>query len=430
MMEGNSARWLHPENASEDQIWMLWLVRLRWVAICFQCLTVSFSLSLFHLPSVVIPCLLGLISVLALANLWAIRILSSDTSIHKNNLLAQLVLDILVLTLFFVLSGGYTNPFTILYMVHVAMGAVMLGPRLSAALSSLAFGCYAITHIWYLPLHLEQHSMSMAVLGQVGPLVAFGISTVSITVFILGLSSSLGRRKQQILASRERTARTDRLRSVGTMAAGAAHELNTPLSTIGLRTRRLKRRHIDDQTSRDTEVILEQLARCTRVVEQLLVGAGDPSASGLEQRRLITLVEEGVRLWSKDKPIEVTIEDRSEDARVELPRVSFIQALINLLENAREAQMEAQTTDPVEVVLWTEQGRGLVEIRDRGVGLPNDIDQIGTPFYTTKASGTGLGVFVAQAVADGAGGGLSYMARKEGGTIAQWWFPLIPRRTT
>ena len=430
MRMDRSAPWLHPEHASEDQIWMLWLVRLRWVAICFQCLTLSFSLALFHLPSVVIPCLLALITTLVLANLWAIRILASDASIHKNNLLAQLVLDILVLTLFFVLSGGHTNPFTILYMVHVAMGAVMLGLRLSAALSALAFGCYAITHIWYLPLHLEQHSMSTAALQQIGPLVAFAITTVSITVFILGLSSSLGRRKQQILASRERTERTDRLRSVGTMAAGAAHELNTPLSTIGLRTRRLKRRHVDDQSTRDTEVILEQLARCTRVVEQLLVGAGDPSASGLEQRRLIGLVEEGVRLWSKDKALEVTIEDRSGDAWVELPRVSFIQALINLLENAREAQMEAQTSDAVEVILWTESGRGMVEIRDRGNGLPDDIDQIGTPFYTTKATGTGLGVFVAQAVADGAGGGLSYIPREEGGTVAQWWFPLIPRRST
>jgi two-component system sensor histidine kinase RegB len=422
--------WLHPEHSSEDQVWMLWLVRLRWVAITFQLLTVSFSLSLFHRPSVVLPYLLGLILLLAMANLLAIRILASGRPIHKKNLLSQLVLDILVLTLFFLLSGGYTNPFTILYMVHVAMGAVMLGPRLSAALSTLVFLCYMVTHAVYLPLHLEHHSMPLSLLNQTGPLVAFGISTVSITVFILGLSSSLGRRKQQLLASREKTARTDRLRSVGTMAAGAAHELNTPLSTIGLRTRRLTRRHVDEETGRDTQVILEQLARCTRVVEQLLVGAGDPSASGLEERRLITLVEEGVRLWGKDKELTVDIHDRSHNARVEVPRVSFIQALINLLENAREAQMDAKNNEPVEVHLWEDRGRGIIEIRDRGTGLPDDIDQIGTPFYTTKDSGTGLGVFVAQAVADGAGGGLSYLARDGGGTIAQWWFPLIDRRPT
>ena len=67
--------------------------------------------------------------------------------------------------------------------------------------------------------------------------------------------------------------------------------------------------------------------------------------------------------------------------------------------------------------------RGVVELADRGVGLPEQADQVGEPFFTTKATGTGLGVFVAQSVADGAGGGLAYEPRHGGGTIARWWFP-------
>ena len=73
------------------------------------------------------------------------------------------------------------------------------------------------------------------------------------------------------------------------------------------------------------------------------------------------------------------------------------------------------------------QDEAVVEIRDRGVGLPETPDQVGTPFYTTKPHGTGLGVFVATQVADGAGGGLHYSNAPGGGTIARWSFPVFRR---
>lgn len=422
--------WRFPEDISEEQIWLSWLVRLRWVAILAQTVTVAFTFRLLSQPERTLPALGALICILVIANFWAIRTLNAQRPIRETALLGQLGLDVSVLTGFFVLCGGHHNPFTPLYMVHIAMGAVMLKPQRATILSVIVSLCYLLTHSVYLPLHLSRHALGPDTLQRIGDVTAFTITTAAVTIFVAGLAWSLQNRKQQLLAQRERTARTDRLRSVGTMAAGAAHELNTPLSTIGLRTRRLQRRHQDADSSRDAEVILEQLQRCTRIVEQLLISAGDPSASGLERAKLGDLVRQGVTLWSKSTEMQVVVDDANQETEVELPRVAFIQALINLLENARQAQEVIACTTPIVVKLSAREAFGVIEILDRGCGLPDATDQVGTPFFTTKVNGTGLGVFVAQTVADGAGGGLQYTRRDDGGTHATWWFPRLERRSS
>ena len=115
---------------------------------------------------------------------------------------------------------------------------------------------------------------------------------------------------------------------------------------------------------------------------------------------------------------------------VEVPRIAFAQALTNLLENAREAQQAVGSKAPIRVHLTRKSGMGVVEITDRGIGLPNQKDQVGEPFFTTKTTGTGLGVYVARAVAQGAGGGLGYDSPKNRMTVARGWFPEVKRRAS
>jgi len=260
-----------------------------------------------------------------------------------------------------------------------------------------------------------------------GNLVAITITAVTVSYFVLGLASSLRHRERLLLEAQERTARTDRLRSVGTMAAGAAHELNTPLSTVALRLRRVTRRHDDAATQADLAAIRGQLDRCNEIVQQLLVGAGDPSASHLMRGHLAEFVDDAVSMWSHGNGVDVHISDDSAEAVVEIPRTAFIQGLVNLLENAREAQAEVDSDAPIEVELVSEGEMATVIVRDHGPGMPDLIDRVGEPFLTTKPTGTGLGVFVARAVADGSGGGLRYRS-EPGCTEALWSFPTSVRR--
>ena len=418
-------------DSDEGRVWLQWLVRLRWVAITAQFVTLSFVARILWSPLLLVP--LGIVVVLLiLGNLRAIATLSSDTQpVGQDVLLSQLVLDVVALTAFFVLAGGRDNPFTPLYLVHVAMAAIMLRPALSATLTAAVLVCYGLLHITHVPLLLDNHYLKRETLIPMGQIVSFAITSVSVAAFVMGMANTLRARKRQLLEARDRSARTDRLRSVGTLAAGAAHEINTPLSTIDLRIRRIRRRHSDMETAKDLGVIASQLDRCKAVVDQLLIGAGDPSASEMARQPLSALVEEAVHLWSFGSGLEVDYQDRSRGLSVEVPRIAFTQGLINLLENAKEAQMAVRQTEPLVVRVIREGEKGVVLLRDRGCGLPQNEERVGEPFFTTKETGTGLGVFVARAVADGAGGGLRYV----GGdgtftTEARWSFPETTSRRT
>jgi two-component system sensor histidine kinase RegB len=393
-MSRRPLRFAVPQSSDEGTLWLSWLVRLRWVAILAQIITLAFvfpllaSLQLMGAWLAVIVALVG-------ANAWAHRVLEDERD------------HIEAITVF---------------------GRIMLPPRHAAALAAFSVLCYSALFLGAFPLDYAAHPLPMRVLYPLGHALAQIISSTSVAVFVIGVASSLRRRREQLLQARERTERTDRLRSVGTLAAGAAHELNTPLSTIGLRLRRLGRRHTDDDSVADLTVIKEQLDRCTGIVERLLVGAGDPTASDIEVRPMAAMVCEAVGLWEKGATIGVEVVDDSGGLEVELPRVAFQQALINLLENARQAQEEVDVFSDLQVrVERTERGAEVV-VLDRGVGLPDDASQVGDPFFTTKPTGTGLGVFVATSVADGAGGGLVYERREGGGTAARWWFPPARRR--
>ena len=419
--------WLLPTAPDEGRIWLTWLVRLRWLALFAQAVTLAF---VFNLLDGVVPIAVWCITmgILVVANLWSVGRLTLGEAIEPHSLLFHLLIDVTALTAFFAIGDGPDNPFTPLYLVHVAMAAVMLSPGYAGAVALYVVAAYSTLFAWHLPLHYAHHSLPEGILIRLGQVLAFGITSLSVAVFVVGLAASLRRHKEQLFEARDRTARTDRLRSVGTLAAGAAHELNTPLSTMSLRLRRIRRRHRDEDTTKDLDVVATQLDRCTSIVQRLLIGAGDPTASDLERRPLATMVSEAVRLWSKGTTQEVRIEDVSEGIEVELPGIAFQQALINLLENAREAQEAVGTFEPLQIRVLRDGDQGTVELADRGVGLPHNADQSGEPFFTTKATGTGLGVFVARAVADGAGGGLQYSAREGAGVVAQWWFPEARRR--
>ncbi|MEQ1566299.1 MAG: ATP-binding protein, partial [Myxococcota bacterium] len=421
--------WIPASAMVEGKIWLTWLVRLRWLALFAQAVTLAFMFKLLDglLPIAVWGATMG---VLVLTNLWSTGRLALNDDIDTGSVLFHLTIDVAALTAFFAVADGPDNPFTNLYLVHVAMGAVMLPPRMSALLALTVLLGYSGVFAAHLPLHYEEHSLPSGVLVRLGQWMSFAITSLSVSVFVVGLAGSLRRNRQELLDARDRTARTDRLRSVGTLAAGAAHELNTPLSTMALRLRRVRRRHGDPATEADVDAIEDQLDRCISIVERLLIGAGDPAASGLVRRPLAGMVAEAVRLWSRGATVGVEVTDRSDGIEVELPDVAFEQALINLLENAREAQEAAGTTDPLALAVSAGDGCGVIELADRGIGLPEKSDQMGEPFFTTKASGTGLGVFVARAVADGVGGGLQYLPRDSGGVVARWWFPEARRKDT
>ena len=226
-----------------------WLLRLRWGAAFGQLalvLGVQAGLEL-RLPFVALELVIGLelLSNLLLTE-WARRSphLLSSVDGAENAIACVVAADFALLTVLLALSGGPNNPFTVLYLVEVTLAAVMLAPRRTWVLMGLALACFGVLFAtprfaWF-AAHGLSHEQMMD-LHIRGMWVAFGVAAAFIVVFVQRVTRALAERDRELASARNQAVRQERLASLATLAAGAAHELSTPLSTIAVVARELER---------------------------------------------------------------------------------------------------------------------------------------------------------------------------------------------
>lgn len=214
-----------------------------------------------------------------------------------------------------------------------------------------------------------------------------------------------------------------RLAGLGGVVAGVAHDLRTPITGIKLTLDGLARRRLDDQSSGDVEVCLEELGRLDRLVGQLMVVA----RSGADSRRanhLAVLVDERLeRARAKAEEKGVTLH-RFGAVTVECSTDAVSRVIDNLVTNAIDASAAGGT---VTVRLEADLSEARLSVEDHGPGVPADHEhEVFEPFFTLKDEGTGLGLFLSHALAVAQGGRLSYQRRGEA-TVFTLGLPTQPQ---
>ncbi len=214
---------------SAARINLRWIVRLRWGAVAGQVITILLAGRFLRSP-LPLPAMLGVCGALALGNLavqiWLDRGGRPTDRASALNLLA----DIVALTALLALSGGWENPFSLLYLVHITIGAVILPARWSAFLA--AASVVAFSALQFLPAHQLVLAGDAPLLHLRGQWIAFVVAAAFISTFSLRMSRSLRLRGEELDRARSDAEATERLAALGTLAAGTAHELNTPLGTM------------------------------------------------------------------------------------------------------------------------------------------------------------------------------------------------------
>lgn len=201
-----------------------------------------------------------------------------------------------------------------------------------------------------------------------------------------------------------------RLAGLGGVVAGVAHDLRTPITGIKLTLDGLARRRLDEQSSGDVEVCLEELGRLDRLVGQLMVVARS-GADGRRPNHLAALVDERLeRARAKADDRGVTLQ-RLGAVTVECSTDAIARVIDNLVTNAIDASPEGST---VTVRLEADPTEARLSVEDRGPGVPSAHEhEVFEPFFTLKDHGTGLGLFLSHALAVAQGGRLSYQRRGE-----------------
>lgn len=405
-----------------------WLNQLRWFAIAAQASTIAIvSLAM----SVELPmCALGAILAVecafaALCTFWVRRgRLQSATSIG-----ASMLVDIASLTALLYFTGGPENPFSFLYLVHVTLALVAVGERAAWSLLVVSSALFGALFFYNVPLHVDSahahhahhashEAMSMHMQGM---WVGFVVAAVFILVFSSRLSRAVASRDRELDAARERARASERLAGLATLAAGAAHELNTPLSTIALVARELEHeaKALDgaDALIEDARLIRTEIERCRSILDQLSLDAGAAAGSGTEVH---TVAEVLVHSPHAGSPRVIQqVDDVVRALTLTAPLRSLTTALDAAIDNALRASEHDVTLRVVH-----DGGDVVFEVRDRGDGMSEDtLARALDPFFTTRSDGMGLGLFLARTVADALGGALSLQSSEGEGTTATLRIP-------
>lgn len=317
--------------------------------------------------------------------------------------------DCVLLTGLLDITGGPFNPFVVVYAVDVWLAAATLSRGWAAAVgvvASTAFGWLVFDHLQAgLAEHhrlndFPTHLFTMWFTGStIAELVAHYVTRARVT---------FQAQQRALEEARDRAARSERLASLTTLAAGAAHELSTPLSTIAVAARELERalarRESAGDVGADVQLIQGAVKRCRAILD----GMSGRAAGDTLHRDPLTTAAIAALACAELPPArrqrltcEITDDARRIDAGADVSR-----ALSSLLQNAFDAGGSA----PVVLRGRTSGTAVRFEVQDQGPGMPDDVRRrAGEPFYTTKkpGDGLGLGLFLARTIVEQLGGALT-----------------------
>lgn len=401
------------------------LVTLRSVAIAAQLAILAAAWKILELDLDWRPMLLT-IATLAAINLFTWLRLRSSSPVSNPELFAQLSVDVLALSALLYYGGGSTNPFVSLYLLPLVIAAATLPGRYTWGMAALTAVCYSLLMVYYVPLpHIHHHQDSDSAFNAhvMGMWLGFVISAVVVAYFVVQMAQAVRSRDEMLARVREEILRNERIVALGTQAAGAAHELGTPLSTMSVIIGELQHDMADAKPSLNDNLSIldEQVRGCKRILDKIMANAQDSGAAVL--RPADGLMAEVLDEWQLLRP---TAQYRYDNSGTQpAPHISvdvtLRAALMNLLNNAADA-----STQPIEIHSRWDSANFMLEIRDHGAGLSEEAAlKAGSAFFTTKHEGRGLGLFLANATIERMGGSVRLFNREEGGATTALTLPLV-----
>jgi two-component system sensor histidine kinase RegB len=370
----------------------MWLTRLRWAAIGGQTITILVAHRIAG-PEIRLRPLLGIIAFETAFNLIVLLVQRRGWTFGRTALVSHLTIDLLALTALLHFSGGPSNPFNFLYLVQIVLAAVVLGTGPAyflAAVSAVLFAALFVPGLRGGDLH--SHMMMQWHLQ--GMWIAFVIAAFLIIQFLGQILSALARHSAELERERERASRHEKVSSLVTLAAGAAHELATPLSTIAVIAGELSHRFqagpsVPADVSADTTLLRQEVRRCQEILEKMSVAAGQSPGDTSQRVRVSEVVDSVVAPIEGDR-IEVRASPEAMATEIVTPAGGLRRSLRAVVDNAIDAS-------PIDgrVLLEIEVAEDDVEFRviDRGRGIPKELRaRVLDPFFTTKPPGRGMGL--------------------------------------
>lgn len=364
------------------------------------------------------------IAVPALALVFAGNVIvamrTKDRQMRSRTPALSLALDLLGVFVVLAASGGAANPWSALFLVHVALAAAILPRPTTVALSALAatlfLVLFALPSGTCCPSHPTNSAFSTHLYGM---WFAFALSAAMIAMFVTRVRNALEARGREIARLRREAEENTRFRALATLAAGTAHELNTPLGTIAVLAYELNEFQDPLFVEKHAQAICTQVERCREVITRLQ--AGTVKRTEIQPVDVKAVVQNAITTWQAAHPDAhvQTIVNTDKNILVALSAADIEAALGALLDNAWFASQAVRASEPLVVVFDIDDKGLFITIEDAGEGIAAPLrDRLGEPFVTTKepGQGMGLGLWLVRRTIEEAGGKIEISPRSPRGT--------------
>ena len=393
------------------------LIILRWIAITGQLFAINivyFYLNLtFPILIAHVIITIGLITNLVLQfKVKSILLKDFYASIF-------LIYDLIQLSLLLYLTGGISNPFSILMIIPAIISSTFLSMGTTIVLGFLTITFLFLLTVFHHPLPgIHDGNVIFPKLYLIGYFIAIIIGLIFLSYFGVRFAGESKRRSDAVNKLQQVIAKEYELESLGGQAAAAAHSLGTPLATISVVSKELKKELKNNkEVSKDIDLLISQTKRCGEILKQISKKqiAEDVFLSKTSLESLLSEIIDSFQETSSKKIELVVFEDNNKVNFKRSPELIY--GLRNFIGNAVKF-----SKSKVEIVIQSDKQKIFVYVVDDGPGFPDDIIKIlGEPYIKSKSlevksnSGLGLGTFLGKTLLERQGAQLNFQNHVNGG---------------
>jgi two-component system, sensor histidine kinase RegB len=359
-----------------------------------------------------LPPLIAVLALLAAFNVVA-QMRGRGEIFGAAELAGQLGVDLAGMGVLLYLTGGATNPLVSLLLLPVTVAAFSLPGRWVGGIGVFAVGLYSFLMLYSLPLPIADVERATRLhLG--GMWLTFVVSTALVAWFVTRMTASIRERDAQLAAAREEALRDSQVVALGQLAAGAAHELGTPLATMNILAGELERDARLPADARDDLALLrQQVSICKEIVGGLTQKAGIARAGAARQLPVVAWLDGLLARWRTLWP-QASCSLEVMNAAV-VPHIvveaALEQAITNLLNNAAKSAPSG-----VRLVVSWDAAALRIAVCDQGPGFPPEILQTcGAMPLPAHPEGAGIGLWLTRAAVERLGGSLMLENQSTGG---------------
>jgi two-component system sensor histidine kinase RegB len=388
---------------------------------------------------------------ISMLNLYTWLRLRTSEEVTEHEIFSQICMDVLALAYLLYLTGGASNPLAWIFLLPLIITAIMLPQAYAWNMVIITSCIYTVLITYHISLPIvEPHMMHESMvevtpemilqshlmddrryfnLHVLGMWFGFVFSAGLVAFFVVALSKTLRERDRNLADARESALRDEKIVSLATLAASAAHDMGTPLGTIAILTHEMSEElpsHHFPEMHQKLIIVQQQLERCKQALAVMSASSGEMRAESGKVMLVSEYIDEVLNQWRTHKvstKLKLFISPQVNiDAEIIAER-TITHSIINILNNAAEATPSEKGIEFH--VDWDDRQLNL-EIKDFGAGLPDElIDFAGHKPVKSNKQGMGVGLFLTYTTIKRIGGKITFSNIESGGAIVAISLPLL-----